>query len=276
MSATTSGVRGKVVSLLRYPVKSMLGEELSCVWLTARGLLGDRAFALISAGDGKVVSAKNPRKWPRMFEFRACYIEPTCPERAIPPVRITLPDGRVTTSTDGDIDRVLSRALERDVKLAAAAPEQPRLEEYWPDMEELPHRDTVTEESMPAGTFFDGAAVHLLTTATLGALQKACPDGRFEARRFRPNIVVQLDNPVAGFAENDWINHVLAIGEEVRLRISGPCPRCVMTTLEQSDLPADTRILRVAAQQNKAHVGVYASVVRDGLIRRGDAIRLEQ
>lgn len=66
----------------------------------------------------------------------------------------------------------------------------------------------------------------------------------------------------------------MAIGDEVRLKITGPCPRCVMTTLAQSDLPADPRILRTAARHNKAHVGVYASVLQEGLIRRGDVIRL--
>jgi uncharacterized protein len=274
MSAATSEWMGSVVSLLRYPVKSMQGEELNSVWLTPRGLLGDRAFAVLSPADGKVVSAKNPRKWPRMFEFRATYVEPLCPERALPPVRITLPDGTMTTSAAGDVNRVLSHSLARDVTLAAAPPAQPQLEEYWPDMEELDRRDTVTEEAMPAGTFFDLAAVHLLTTTTLAALQKACPEGRFEVRRFRPNIVLQLDDRAAGFPESQWIDHVLAIGDEVRLKITGPCPRCVMTTLAQSDLPADRRILKTAAQQNKAHVGVYASVVHEGLIRRGDTLRL--
>ena len=93
-------------------------------------------------------------------------------------------------------------------------------------------------------------------------------------RRFRPNIVLQLEDLSAGVPENQWIDQVLAIGDEVRLKNTGRCPRCVMTTLAQSDLPADSRTLRTAARQNKAHVGVYASVMQEGLIRRGDAIRL--
>jgi hypothetical protein len=143
-------------------------------------------------------------------------------------------------------------------------------------MEELDHRDTVTDEAMPAGTFFDLAAVHLLSTATLDALQKAHPQGRFEVRRFRPNLVIQLDDPEPGYVENGWIDRIIAIGDDVRLRITGPCPRCVMTTLAQADLPADPQILRTAAQQNRAHVGVYAAVVQGGLIRRGDALRFAE
>ena len=48
-----------------------------------------------------------------------------------------------------------------------------------------------------------------------------------------------------------------------------------MTTLPQSDLPKDPGILRTAAQHNQVNVGVYASVVQGGVVRRGDAIRLE-
>ena len=73
-----------------------------------------------------------------------------------------------------------------------------------------------------------------------------------------------------------FIDQVLAIGDEVRLKITGPCPQCIMTTLAQSDMPADSRILRRAARHNKAHVGVYASVLQEGLIRRGDATRLPE
>jgi len=62
---------GSVVSLWRYPVKSMMGEELNASEVTDRGLLGDRTFALVDCVDGKVVSAKNPRKWPGLFDFRA-------------------------------------------------------------------------------------------------------------------------------------------------------------------------------------------------------------
>jgi uncharacterized protein YcbX len=139
-------------------------------------------------------------------------------------------------------------------------------------MDGLDYRDTVTEWELPAGTFFDLAVVHVLTTATLERLRALYPDGRFEVRRFRPNIVVSTRPDAQGFVENDWIDHTVAIGDEVRLRITGPCPRCVMTTLPQGDLPKDPRILRTAAQHNQANVGVYADVIAGGAIRRGDPV----
>jgi hypothetical protein len=87
-----------------------------------------------------------------------------------------------------------SRAFGRDVAFEEARPEHrssgATAEEYWPDMAGLDYRDTVTDFEMPAGTFFDIAVVHLLTTATINHLRALYPQGRFEVRRFRPNIVV--------------------------------------------------------------------------------------
>ena len=275
MPNTTSVGLGSVVALWRYPVKSMMGEELNAAHITERGLLGDRAFAVVDRSNGKVVSAKNPRKWPNLFEFRATLVEPPRPGERIPPVRITLPNGTIATNQQSDLEQILSDALGREVTLATTPSQTPSLEEYWPDLDGLAHRETVTDESMPAGTFFDLAAVHVLTTATIDRLRDLYPQGRFEVRRFRPNIVVEPASGEKAFVENDWIGHTLALGDEVRLSITGPCPRCVMTTLPQGDLPRDPGILRTAAQHNQVNVGVYADVVQGGTIRRGDRARLE-
>ena len=266
---------GSVVSLWRYPVKSMIGEELNATEITQRGLLGDRAYALVDSSDGKVASAKNPRKWPRLFDFHATFIEPAHAAAKVPPVRIALPDGTTVTSDQGDVNQILSKALNRQVTLGEAQRGAVKAEEYWPDMEGLDHRETVTEFTLPEETFFDCAVVHLLTTATLDRLRELYPQGRFELRRFRPNIVVQLGSGEKGFAENAWVRHALAIGTAVRLNITSPCGRCVMTTLAQGDLPKDPGILRTAAQHNQVNVGVYAAVVRGGTIRRGDPVRIE-
>jgi uncharacterized protein YcbX len=266
---------GSVTALWRFPVKSMMGEELNAVDVSSSGLLGDRAYALVDQADGKIVSAKNPHKWPRLFDCRAAFVEPPRAGRSLPPVRITLPDGTMVASDQQDLGPLLSEVLGRQVALDFRAPDHPTLEEYWPDLAELDRRDVVTDESLPPGTFFDCATVHLLTTATLDRLRQAYPQGRVEVRRFRPNIVVTPPPGAEGFVENAWIGHTLAIGEQVRLSVTGPCPRCVMTTLAQGDLPRDPGILRAAAQQNAARIGVYAAVVRGGTIRRGDPVRLD-
>jgi uncharacterized protein len=279
---------GSVVSLWRYPVKSMMGEELNATEVTERGLLGDRAYALVDSTDGKVASAKNPRKWPQLFDFRAAYLEAPQAAAKVPPVRITLPDGTLLTSEQSDLNQVLSRTLKREVTLDAAErgqrevvestfpnPWTPTAEEYWPDMEGLDYRDTVTDFDLPEGTFFDCAVVHVLTTATLDRLRELYPQGRFEVRRFRPNVVVEIADGAKDFVENAWMGRTLTIGDAVRLSVTEPCPRCVMTTLPQGDLPKDPGILRTAAQHNQVHVGVYASVLRGGTVRRGDPIKVE-
>ena len=141
---------GAVVSLWRYPVKSMMGEELNASDVTDHGLLGDRSLALVDTETGKVVSAKNPRKWPTMFDFRAVFTTPPVLGSPLPPVRVTLPDGVSVTSDDARFAELLTGALGRPVTLASAAPSEPSLEEYWPDIAELAHRETVTDEAMPS------------------------------------------------------------------------------------------------------------------------------
>jgi uncharacterized protein YcbX len=74
--AETITTIGKVVSMWRYPVKSMLGEELNSSYITEHGLIGDRVYALIDKETGKTVSAKNPSKWGKLFDFRSAFIDP--------------------------------------------------------------------------------------------------------------------------------------------------------------------------------------------------------
>ena len=274
MSNTAQSVLGSVVSLWRYPVKSMMGEELNATYVTERGLLGDRAYALIDPSNGKIASAKNPRKWGKLFDFRAAFGEPPSTGEKIPPLRITLPDSTMVTSEQSDINEILSKVLGREVVLRTSAPKTPSLEEYWLDMDGLAHRNIVTDEAMPPETFFDLAIIHVLTTATIDRLRELYPQGRFEVPRFRPNIVVEVASGEKNFAEDAWIGHTLAVGNEVRLSITGPCPRCVMTTLPQGDLPRDPGILRTAAQHNQVNVGVYGALLQRGTIRCGDPVVL--
>jgi uncharacterized protein YcbX len=255
----------------------MLGEELNSSYVTERGLVGDRAYALVDEETGKVASAKNPRKWEKLFDFRSVFIDPPQVAENIPPIRITLPNGTQTFSDqDKDIDYTLSKVLGRGVRLMKANLDKPSYEEYWPDIEGLAQREKVTDEAMPPRTFFDIAVIHILTTSTINRLRELYPEGRFEVRRFRPNIVVESTaSGEKDFIENSWIGKKLTIGEDIVLRITGPCTRCVMITLPQGDLPRDLGILCTVAKYNQVNVGVYASVLHGGTIHRGDSVLLE-
>ncbi len=91
-------IAGSVLSVLRYPVKSMMGEELTAADVMEGGLVGDRAYALIDNSTGKIASAKNPRKWARLFDCHASFVEPPRKGHPMPPVWIMLPDGSNITS----------------------------------------------------------------------------------------------------------------------------------------------------------------------------------
>lgn len=274
-----------VATLWRYPVKSMQGEELNGADITLKGLLGDREFALVDAETNKVVSAKNPKKWPGFFSFRAAYLSP--PAIAdLPPVWITLPNGVVLRSDAADTNEKISGYLGRKVTLTTLAPSAATLEQYWPEFDG--DSNEISNEAIagdaPAGSFFDYAALHLITTSSLAAMQQLYPAGRFEVKRFRPNMTIDTQG-LTGFVENEWVGKTLKIGDSLKLQITDPCPRCVMPTLAQGDLPQDMGILKHAVAKNlplipfagKAlpSVGVYAKVLQAGWVKRGDTITIE-
>src|SRR5215204_791928 len=132
---------------------------------------------------------------------------------------------------------------------------------------------------MPSKTFFDIAVIHLFTTSTIDRLRGLYPEGRFEIRRFRPNIVIEStseEEKKKDFIENLWVGKKLTIGEDIVLKVTAPCTRCVMITLPQGDLPKDLGILHTVAQYNQVTAGVYATVHEGGTIRRGDQVRLQE
>jgi uncharacterized protein YcbX len=273
-----------IASLWRYPLKSMMGEEMNATLISDSGVLGDRAYALVDSETDKVVSAKNPKKWPDIFAFRAAYMSEPQIDGEIPDVCITLPNGDKLRSSDDGIDEAISLAVHRGVTLQRRAPKSAALEQYWPEREG--NTEEVTHEAMagaaPEGTFFDYATIHIITTGTINKLRMIYPEGRFEVRRFRPNLVIETPSGEPDFIENSWVGKVLQIGE-VTLQVTDPCPRCVMPTLAQGDLPKDPGIQR-AMMANTVHVGfadrplpsvgVYARVIKGGKIHRKDLVEV--
>ena len=262
---------GHVAALWRYPVKSMAGEELDSCEVTPRGLLGDRGYALVDESAGVVASAKNPRVWPDLLAYRAAYTAPPRLGEGLPPVRITLPDGREVGSEDQAAE-ALSATFGRPVVLSARPPDRPVLQQFWPDLDGTGGGETVTDEVMRAGTFFDLALVNLLLTTTLARLSEAYPAGQFGVTRFRPNIVVRPLPTGCDDPETAWVGRTLAVGDAVRVRVVARCTRCVMTTLAQPDLPRDASILRTVVRANDGCAGLNGSVVRTGVIRVGDPL----
>jgi uncharacterized protein len=289
---------GTIETLERFPVKSMLGESLDAAAIDHGGIVGDRAYAIVDRETGKVASAKHPKVWPDLLACRARFAQEPAAGSDMPAAEIELNDGTTLRSDAADADDVLSRFFGRDVELARSAPEDFTIDQYHPDLENLDpegHRDELTESKLgaalfrqmgmpsavPEGSFLDVSPISVLTTSTLAHLSEIQPGSRFDPRRFRMNVVVET--PADGFAENAWLGQTLALGDEARVAVIMPDPRCVMTTVAQGDLPRDPQVLKTLAQHNRLDVGggalypccgVYAVTAAPGAVRAGDSVAL--
>ena len=191
---------GTVSRLRRYPVKSMLGEDLDAGDVTFRGLDHDRRLAVVSRRTGKIASAKYPRLWRTLLTLSAAADPPAGAES----VRITLPDGEVVTSTDPGVDQVLSALLSEPVTLTATPPPGASLDRAVPEAvladgvtAEVPAEIIEIGTGAPPGTFVDFAPLHLLTTATLERIAELSPRGVADAERYRPNVVIRTTAPAS-------------------------------------------------------------------------------
>ncbi|HET7356668.1 MAG TPA: MOSC N-terminal beta barrel domain-containing protein [Nocardioidaceae bacterium] len=233
-----SGLVGHVAELRRYPVKSLVGEELTEAQVDRRGLVGDRLWS-VRDQDGKFGSGKSTRRFRRMeglLDLSAVYDGGEVPV-------VTFPDGDSYRGDDPAVHAVLSKYVGREVTLAR-------------------------EEAV---SHFDEGPVHLVTTSAIAYVQRA--HGRVvDPARLRPNLVVDTDAP--GLLEDAWAGREVTIGEELVLRIGYRMPRCVMVNLPQRGLPADRGLLGLITEVNDGGLGVVADVVRPGRVSRGDPVRV--
>jgi uncharacterized protein len=286
-------VLGTVAALRRYPVKSMLGEDLDAVDVTFTGLAGDRRLAVVSRTTGKVASAKLPRLWRDLLTLSAATDRAATDHTAMDhsaAVRITLPDGRTVRSDEAGVDAILSGLLDQPVTLSATPPPGATLDRAVPEAVLRDGVDATVPVALielgagsPPGTFVDFAPLHLLSTSTLDRIAELSPYGRADLERYRPNIVIDTISP--GFTENDWLERNLRIGDDLVLHVIARTPRCAVPTLAHGALPRNPEALRVLARHNRVEpvdsadpepcAGVYAEVLRPGHIGTGSPVRLD-
>lgn len=279
---------GEIIAIFRYPVKSMLGEELRTAAIEPRGLVGDRGYALIDDETGRVISTKRPKRWARMFELRA-FTEGA--------VWVQFPTGEALRIDDASLPAQLGEFFGRTVSVSSSPPPGARFDEVW--VRELkdgaepyfggPSQIVEGEEMIAGGSsmgrdgnFFNLSPVHIVTTSSLRALSEADASSNFDAQRFRPNIILETSG--SGFVESEWLKRRVRIGSAV-LQVTIDVPRCVVTTLAQGDLPQDPHVLRTITTKNAIDVfstgtkypcvGIYADVVQAGEIHVGDVAALE-
>lgn len=264
----------RVHSLLRYPVKSMLGETVPSMFVDEHGAEGDRRLALLDAETGHVASAKNARLWRGLLKCTA--------KGDTGRVNIGLPDGTSVAADDPGIDDLLSRLLGRAVRLVTQRPEGATL--VRPDPEKLLELGLDAEvggrilqiaQATPGDAFTDEAPLHAITTATLEHIG-------VEALRYRPNIVIATPPGYPPYAENDWVGGEIAIGS-AWLRVLTATSRCVVPTLEHGSLPRAPQALRIPAAENRwdtgGHgaqpcAGAYLAVTAQGVVRVGDRVTI--
>lgn len=253
-----------VAELWRYPVKSLQGQPADELTITETGVVGDRQWGIVPAEGSKVLSAKRV---------------PELLDAAVDGDDLVLPDSTRISTADPDVHQALSGWLGQQVHLRST----PASEGLAYDMTFDPPDDDaeVFAIPVPPGTFLDLAPVHLLTTATLRGCAAARPDLDWDVRRFRPNVVVDVDAGL--FCEDGWVGGDLQVGEVV-LRITQPTVRCAMPLRAQPAPPHDpagTALVRQPGLHDALvelngtfpnHLGVYAEVVTPGVVRVGDRV----
>jgi uncharacterized protein YcbX len=271
-----------VSQLWSYPVKSMVGGVVDSIELTSLGIVGDRHWAIRDLDNGGIRGAK---KIGDLMKFTAV--------RNGSEVNITLPSGAVVSSSDSNVNAVLSDALGISVALESLPidgnlehfrrgpgdSDDPMVElrnifgreesEPLPDFTVFPPE--VMEFESPPGTHYDCWPLLVMTTSALHSLRDALPESVIDMRRFRPSIVI--DGAEAGHPEFKWKGRTASIGSAV-IEFLDPCPRCVMVTREiNAEIPQDRSILRHIVRDLNQNLGVYARIVQPGAISTGEELR---
>jgi uncharacterized protein len=291
---------GQIAQLWRYPVKSLGGGQVEHVDIGPTGVLGDRLWAVRDLKRDVTASA---RQIPSLLTATARYPGPV-PQTAgpgnVPDVEITFPDGTVLSSNDGEVHAKLSELAGRDVRLTALPPvedtslhklsREERSETMSPaflrasfgvaDDEKLPDLSMVrvsdmvnfTRYSTPPGTFVDLAPVHVLSQTSLATIGAEI-GSELDVRRFRPNVLLALDDPDDGLPESHWTGSRVVLGEAV-LDVMMPTVRCVVPSRAQPGFEVDRRITKAVAVRAQRCLGVYCGVDTGGTVRVGDDVSL--
>jgi uncharacterized protein YcbX len=274
--------------IMRFPIKSLLGETLEGCAISSSGLHGDRALALVDTATGKVASAKQPNLWRDLLKFSAR----TDASNMRPRIVVSDSAGSHIDHFDENFDLWLSDLLGRKVKLIETKTDGLALNRARPD--EVLERgvdEAVTQDSLdigaaaPDGGFFDFAPIHLMTATSLDAIAGYAPGASISAERYRPNLVIETTSSTA-FAENQWVGRRVLIGRSVKLEIIAPTPRCAVPMLSHGALPASPAAVGAVNKLNKVEfpllgpgqfpcLGAYATVLSSGVIQRGDSVSLE-
>ena len=228
---------GTVLSVWRYPVKSMSGERLDGADVDATGVVGDRAHALTYEHKGRA-APMTARQAPGMLAWSAFYAGEPAPAGE---ATLRAPDGRALSWGDPELRPLLEADLGRGIGMRRE-----------PDgaLHDLPRSMLVTTE-----------ASRLALEAELGE--------PVDVRRFRPNVHLDLD--AAAWEELVWEGGSIAFAGGVRLELLHPCVRCVIPTIDVGTRHKWPGLLRHLARAHATCFGINARVVAGGRLDAGEA-----
>jgi uncharacterized protein len=287
-----TAIVGTISAIMRFPVKSLLGESLEECEIVAGGLDGDRTHALLDPSTGKIASAKQPNLWRDLLAFSARTSAKTRSQTNPASIIVSDSSGNRIDLLDPDFDARLSEWLGRQVKLIDVRPAGIELNRARPDevmtegVEATVTQDVLAIASAaPSGGFFDFAPLHLMTSASLDATRAAAPAASIHAERYRPNIVIETPSSFV-FAENQWVGRRLRLGRHVSIEVIAPTPRCAVPMLVHGTLPHSREAVAAVNTLNRIEfpalgpgtfpcLGAYATVVASGPVRCGDQVVLE-
>jgi uncharacterized protein YcbX len=249
----------EIAGLWRYPVKSMQGETLSSAEIGASGIAGDRRWGVQVADSGHILSAKREG---RLLTAQAS---------TAATVVISLPSGECLTGVGPGMDTALTNWLGRTVRLVEA--EDHTTPTFDSQADETDDASPTRSWQGRPGAFVDSSAVHLVTTATLRAMERQRPDLDWRVARFRPNLLVDAPGPER--IEDSWVGRRCLLGE-VEVEIVKPCKRCVMVTRSQpGGLDRQLGVLSYLTSSSAGTLGVLGRVVRPGSLSLHDEVKVQ-
>jgi uncharacterized protein YcbX len=256
---------GTVDSLWRYPVKSMRGEELAEAFLGFAGVYGDRHFAFRSSAARKGFPYLTAREQRRLLQFVPRFRHP---DKAARPPNLAEAEGigpGVNSAPAAPADLAVDVEAPTGETLAIDHPALPRLLRDGvagaPELA-LVRSDRAMTDCRPV------SLVSVQSVRQLGDELGVAVD----PRRFRANVYMALD--AGGFAEDGWVGRRLRIGPKAVVAVLERDPRCVMIGLDPDTGVSSPQYLRQVAQAHGGTAGVYAAVLVEGMVSRGDAVQL--
>jgi uncharacterized protein YcbX len=251
-------MNANVVEIWRYPVKSMLGEQVEQADVGPGGIHGDRCWAVVDAESGVSLSAK---RYPDLLRCRAWTSNGE--------VMVKLPDNRELPVDSDDTRQGLCELLGRQVTTRSAESIETIRHEFPKAVTEGEGEPFLYEPKTKA--FFDSVPLQLLTTATLKKLQQLLPSSNIRLARFRPNFLVDID--VIGFVENEWVNRDISLGS-LECHVNDDTRRCIMVAHAQENLPRDMQVIRTILKENEGRAGVALKAPRSDIVRLGAPVEV--